>query len=118
MDEFDNILAKIGYEAALMQLAEEASELSQAACKLARYLHGTNPVSPNFDENKLRNMLVEEFSDTCLAAHICGVNVDNDFINKKMERWLNRINGDNTITTEQTVYYTVPWWLVFGSSSI
>lgn len=94
MSEFDEIVSAIGEEAALIQLAEEASELSQAACKLARYFHGTNPVSSNLDENKLRNMLVEEFSDTCLAAHICGVNVDNDLINKKTKRWLNRINGD------------------------
>lgn len=118
MDEFDNILSKIGYEAALMQLAEEASELSQAASKMARYIHGTNPVSPSLDENKLRNMLVEEFSDTCLSAHICGINVDNDLIDKKAKRWINRINGDNTVTTEQTVYYTVPRWLMFDSSSI
>lgn len=37
------ILETLGTEAVLEQLAEEASELSQAALKLARKLRGVNP---------------------------------------------------------------------------
>lgn len=106
----NTIINAIGKEAALMQLAEEAAELSQAACKLARYLHGTNPVSPSLTEKNLIDNLVEELTDTCLTAAICDIYSDRELMNYKTQRWIDRINGDNSVTVDQTCYFTKPWW--------
>lgn len=77
----------------LIQLAEEAAELSQAALKLVRAMDGDTPVP----EAKARNMLIEEIADTRLCS--CAIITDLDeliiegVINQKLRRWEERINA-------------------------
>ena len=59
------IIETIGTEAVLEQLAEEASELSQAALKLARKLRGVNPTPKT--ELECWNGLLEEMADVQVA---------------------------------------------------
>lgn len=77
----------------LCQLAEEASELTQAALKLRRVMDGTNPTPKTYDEAKAN--LVEEVADI-----MCVVDLlleDNDYIKidkiieAKKKRWIGRI---------------------------
>lgn len=83
----------------LAQLAEEASELAQAALKLRRALDGTNPTPKDIEE--CRYNILEEFADVlnCINAYCC----DDDFVfhnfttraikirHKKLDRWLSRL---------------------------
>ena len=49
-EEKTTIIEKIGEPAVLEQLAEECSELAQAALKYARKQRGENPTPKSFDE--------------------------------------------------------------------
>lgn len=80
----------------LAQLAEEASELAQAALKLRRALDGTSPTPKSVRE--CRKALVEEIADVqvCVQAlpltgeeriEICRVE------SRKRRRWLDRLTG-------------------------
>ena len=75
----------------LAQLAEEASELSQAALKLRRVLDGTNPTPVKL--NVAIDDLIEEFADTCLATQVCGLKKTDvqDVCLRKSARWLKRL---------------------------
>lgn len=92
MNETD-ILDAIGEEAMWLQLAEEASELSQAACKMARYLHRTNPVARS--ETSIRSDVIEEFSDVINCARHLAIPIHEELIDYKNHRWINRIEGMN-----------------------
>lgn len=85
----DNVIDLIGEEAMWLQLAEEASELSQAACKMARYLHGTNPVAKS--ETLIRSDIVEEFSDVINCARHLAIPIHEELIDYKNSRWMHRI---------------------------
>lgn len=93
----DDIRKKIGDEACWMQLAEEASELSQAAAKMARFLHGTNPVANPYglDEGDLKVKLltdvIEEYMDVVNVCEILEVPEHRDVVRMKRNRWLARI---------------------------
>lgn len=82
----------------LCQLAEEASELSQAALKYRRALTGENPTPVTPDE--ARENLLEETADVLLCLALCGVNTrartpDGDEIGRifrlKLKRWGQRL---------------------------
>lgn len=85
----DKIIDLIGEEAMWLQLAEEASELSQAACKMARYLHGTNPVAKS--ETCIRSNIIEEFSDVISCARHLAIPIHEDLVSHKNDRWIRRI---------------------------
>ena len=85
----NDILAAIGEEAMWMQLAEEAAELSQAAAKMARYLHGTNPVAK--DEVEIRAGIVEEYADVLNCARHLIIPIDENVICVKNYRWRKRL---------------------------
>ena len=85
----DNVINLIGEEAMWLQLAEEASELSQAACKMARYLHGTNPVAKS--KTQIRANIIEEFSDVISCARHLTIPIHEDLIDNKNKRWIRRI---------------------------
>ena len=85
----DNVINLIGEEAMWLQLAEEASELSQAACKMARYLHGTNPVAKS--ETLIRSDIVEEFSDVINCARHLAIPIHEGLSDYKNSRWMHRI---------------------------
>ena len=75
----------------LAQLAEEASELAQAALKLRRVLDGTNP-TPATKDQAMAN-LVEEYSDVVCCMMELEVIYDLSLINKKKERWIKRLSA-------------------------
>lgn len=87
------IADKIGLEATLGQLAEEAAELAQAALKMQRILMGKNPTPVTLEKAKER--LIEEGTDVhvcCSALWSVGVDTfDEELFKKKLERWKNRI---------------------------
>lgn len=76
----------------IMQLAEEASELSQACLKYIRALDGTNPCAEQDPQIYMDN-IVEELSDVSNAAEIAWINIDYEIIANKAERWVNRLKA-------------------------
>ena len=89
----------------LAQLAEEASELAQAALKLRRALDGANPTPKSVAECEAN--LMEEFSDisnavTALCDAWFGDNLDSEcefwdaereIEDAKYKRWLSRLEA-------------------------
>ena len=80
-------------EVRLIQLAEEAAELSQAALKLVRARHGDTPVTPL----QASAHLLEEIADVsvCMTAlqDIAPLAKVGEIIAQKAQRWEDRING-------------------------
>lgn len=70
------------------QLAEECSELAQAALKMARILRGENKTPVSVQEAKQN--LVEECSDVMLCLEVLGLYSDSNIVSEKLERWVNR----------------------------
>ena len=81
----------------LIQLAEEAAELSQAAIKYVRVLRGETPVSK---DEALEN-LTEELADVsvCMTAVNDLVPLSDvvDTITDKVRRWEGRIDGKTVL---------------------
>ena len=86
----------------LAQMAEEASELAQAALKLRRVLDGTNPTPVN--KNEATDNLLEELADVqnCFHAflewcpeeyHKYIIKYINDMEDEKRKRWIERLRG-------------------------
>lgn len=92
--ELNRIADKLGRAELLAQLAEEASELSQAALKLRRVLDGRNP-TPVTEESAVLH-LQEELTDVLLCAVTVGVGKTEveRFIRAKSARWSARVEGD------------------------
>lgn len=80
---------EINRSALYEHLAEEASELAQAALKVARIQRGENPCRTEIEE-ALDNM-VEEFTDVMLVAEIIGYEKNETMYAYKLNRWVNRI---------------------------
>ena len=89
METCDDILNAIGEEAMWMQLAEEAAELSQAAAKMARYLHGTNPVAKS--ETEIRADIIEEYMDVENCARHLNIPRNEHCVVVKNIRWRQRL---------------------------
>lgn len=93
--KLNDVAEHIGMQNLFVQLAEEAAELGQAACKLHRAYQGLTPVT----EEKAKENLIEEFADTCLcmvALDRCGeVSLDRvtDIMDSKLNRWVDRLEG-------------------------
>ena len=91
----DTIGAIIPLDELLAQLAEEASELAQAALKLRRTLSNKNPTPTT--RRQAEDGLLEEIADVKLCLHVAGFEKVRDkiqvnrIISQKAERWLNRI---------------------------
>lgn len=86
------VICSLGEPALLEQLAEECSELAQAALKLARLERGENPTPKTFIE--CLNALIEEMADvklcisvieTSRALDVCWISAE------KEKRWAKRI---------------------------
>ena len=86
------IIDEIGKAAALEQLAEEATELAQAALKYSRKLRGNNPTPKTLGE--LEADLIEEFTDVTVCAMCLKLCADYDLMFSKMKRWQERLNHD------------------------
>ena len=65
MTDIEYIASRLSREDILCQLAEEASELSQAALKLRRAITGTNPTPVS--ESRATDDLFEELADVAVA---------------------------------------------------
>lgn len=83
----------IGEPAMFEQLAEEASELAQAALKVARVLRGENPTPVEY--KKAVENLTEEYSDLWLCAYDLDLRQDLDVVYAKMNRFWERVSGKN-----------------------
>ena len=83
-------------EELLCQLAEEASELAQAALKLRRVEDGTNPARIS-KEDAIKNLL-EEIADVSLVINLLGFNSDRnevicrEIMVQKTDRWADSLD--------------------------
>lgn len=84
--------SKLDRKALIMQLAEEASELSQACLKYIRALDGTNPCAEQ-DPQVYMDSIVEEYSDVANAAEVAWIHLDYEIIASKAERWAERLKA-------------------------
>lgn len=78
----------------LLQLAEEAAELSAAAAKLARKLEGRNPTPKSVED--CWGAFVEELADVVVCVDVLEladktVDVCSDIFDIKKARWLKRL---------------------------
>lgn len=91
MSDFE-VICSLGEPALLEQLAEECSELAQAALKLARLERGENP-TPKTEEECVENLL-EELGDVNLCMSVIeanrGIHIRCLSVDKKA-RWAKRI---------------------------
>lgn len=91
----EKIKQRLPQDELLAQLAEECSELSQAALKLRRALTGINPTPVTAEDARMN--LVEETAD---VYNVLGLLLDAEdnaeiysIIRRKKERWLKRLEG-------------------------
>ena len=91
----DYIREHLSEEDLLCQLAEEASELAQAALKVVRIRNGSNPTPVS--EQQANENLGEEIVDisVCLAVlGLCNVDPEGDVrFAKKLKRWCERLEA-------------------------
>lgn len=79
----------------MTQLAEEASELAQAALKYRRTLSNANPTPVT--RRQAEDQLLEEIADVKLCLHVAGLEKVRDkiqvnrMISSKAERWLHSL---------------------------
>lgn len=86
------VIRSLGEPALLEQLAEECSELAQAALKMARLERGENPTPKTLDE--CFEEIIEEMADVKLCIWVVeairGFNLSCNCYRKR-ERWAQRI---------------------------
>ena len=75
------------------QLAEEASELAQAALKKSRKLRGENYTPKSMEE--IDKALEEEVTDVDLCLDVLNLAGSSELRSKKLDRWINRNLKDN-----------------------
>ena len=76
------------------QLAEEATELAQAALKVARIYRNENYTPLTLGE-ALHN-LYEEYTDVYICAQTLIINPDEEILEEKLNRWIER-NKDKAL---------------------
>lgn len=92
----DNIISSLGTCEILCQLAEEASELAQAALKLRRAIDGKNPTPKTVEE--CRDAIIEEIADIEVCKYLlgfCNTEVCDEVLkifDRKKKRWAERIS--------------------------
>lgn len=98
------VLGSIGEYGVLQQIAEEASELAQAALKYLRFIKGVNPVYINgvrADKNDadvaqhLLDNIREELSDVVLACDVAGFKPSYNMMQEKLSRWRMRLEENS-----------------------
>lgn len=82
----------VGEAAVYEHLAEEASELAQAALKYARYLRKENPMAPNTNPGVLSYNVKEEATDVLILLEEVGLERGDDHIYaEKIKRTMGRL---------------------------
>ena len=76
----------------IMQLAEEASELSQSCLKYIRALDGKNPFT-EFDPEFYMDRIIEKYSCVLNAAETARIYIDYEIVVNKAERWADRLKA-------------------------
>lgn len=76
----------------IMQLAEEASELSQSCLKYIRALDGKNPFT-EFDPEFYMDRIIERYSCVLNAAETARIYIDYEIVVNKAERWADRLKA-------------------------
>lgn len=76
----------------IMQLAEEASELSQSCLKYIRALDGKNPFT-EFDPEFYMDRIIEKYSCVLNAAETARIYIDYEIVVNKAERWVKRFKA-------------------------
>ena len=103
----ETITKHIPLEDLLIQLAEEAAELAQAASKYHRAIRGTNPTPVS--QSGARLALIEEVADVNVAAEAVrmklGILCDEIAVveDEKIERWKKRIRTEAEDESQDTV---------------
>lgn len=96
-DTIEYIMSHSSEASRYEQLAEEAVELAHAAQKIARYLRGEQPVADDFDLEKTKENVLEEYIDTSLAFDaLVGFGDElekklKDRYDAKADRWARRL---------------------------
>lgn len=83
----------ISKSAMFEQLAEECTELAQAALKMARKIRGENP-TPKSEQAILLN-LIEEVSDVGNCLRLLDLAPREEEILYKNWRWVQRLKGES-----------------------
>lgn len=98
MTNLEKVQMHLGIPERLTQLAEECSELAQAALKLRRSITGINPTP--VIEAVARSVLIEEIVDVFVCLDVLDIQKDAEYVNnvyrvwdEKMARWANRLEG-------------------------
>ena len=97
IDMLSDIIDLVGEPAVLENLAEECTELAQAALKLARIERGENPTPKS--KNECVQAVMSEYADVLACITILKElkwwNSQALFNMKiqKLERWMNRLEG-------------------------
>lgn len=117
MTDIEYIASRLSREDILCQLAEEASELSQAALKLRRAITGTNPTPVS--ESRATDDLFEELADVAVAEEAYFASISDNYRQRegledligciakdKGERWAQRLK-DAANTNREPVTPTV-----------
>ena len=95
LTNLEKVRMHLGTPELLTQLAEECSELAQAALKLRRSITGINP-TPMVEE-VARSALIEEIADLFVCLDALGIQTDEyeDLViriwDEKMARWAKRL---------------------------
>lgn len=89
MNKLEEIMDQLGEPEVLAQLAEEASELAQAALKLRRALDGKNYTPKTIEE--CRENLNEEFADVAICASALRIDTQWARMEPKINRWYERL---------------------------
>lgn len=89
MNKLEEIMDQLGEPEVLAQLAEEATELAQAALKLRRALDGKNPTPKTIEE--CRENLNEEFADVAICASALRIDTKWERMEPKINRWYDRL---------------------------
>lgn len=91
-DNISTVRTKLEPIDVLLQLAEEAAELSQAASKQVRILRGLNPTPVTYEES--RKNLSEEFADVLVCMNTLSDDLDvSDVYHDKLKRWADRVEN-------------------------
>lgn len=97
--QIDRIQTEVPKDDVFMLLAEEASELAQAAIKMCR-VHNKNNPTPKQDAEAW-NDLVEEYTDVLnVAQRVLELKPDWHVGNYKLNRWCKRLDEAKEVDDE------------------